>query len=88
MYKNKISLNPQTPVLVCGFLLYVGSRPQHQYYPTLFEKCVGSLKSPDRMPRDLTKINVFSGERSFNRIITVGVVVVQRQVGVPKLNQI
>ena len=21
MYKNKISLNPQTPVLLCGFLL-------------------------------------------------------------------
>ena len=31
-----------------------GDSPQHQHYPTLIDKCVGSFKSPDRTSRDKT----------------------------------
>ena len=38
------------------------SRPQYQNYPNVFEKCVGSLKSPDRTSidqiNDLTSLSV------------------------------
>ena len=33
------------------------NRPEHRDYPTLFEKCVGSLKSPDRTSRDQTIVD-------------------------------
>ena len=29
-----------------------GNSPQHQHWPTLIDKCVGSFKSPDRTSRD------------------------------------
>ena len=44
---------PISHILTTVNALSEEDRPQHQdHYPALFDKCVGSFKSPDRVSRD------------------------------------
>ena len=44
-----MGLSPMPVIVGVRVHRFIVNRPQHRDYPSLFEKCVGSFKFPDRI---------------------------------------